>query len=53
MHKKSTAVALALAFAGSSLAACDSETCRWQIEHATQVPTVHPVALVHQAMGLS
>ncbi|MDO5287071.1 MAG: anaerobic glycerol-3-phosphate dehydrogenase subunit C [Actinomycetia bacterium] len=38
---------------GSSLAACDSETCRWQIEHATQVPTVHPIALVHQAMGLS
>ncbi len=35
------------------LATCDSETCRWQIEQATDVPTVHPIALVHQAMGLS
>jgi glycerol-3-phosphate dehydrogenase subunit C len=35
------------------VAACDSETCRWQIEQATSVPTVHPIAFIHQAMGLS
>jgi glycerol-3-phosphate dehydrogenase subunit C len=37
---------------GSSRAVCDSETCRWQIEQATGVPTVHPVALLHRASGL-
>ena len=36
-----------------SLAVCDSETCRWQIEHATGVPTVHPIALLHRAYGLT
>jgi glycerol-3-phosphate dehydrogenase subunit C len=34
------------------LAACDSETCRWQIEHATEVRSVHPVELLHMAYGL-
>jgi glycerol-3-phosphate dehydrogenase subunit C len=34
------------------LAACDSETCRWQIAHATGVPVVHPVELLHRAYGL-
>jgi glycerol-3-phosphate dehydrogenase subunit C len=34
------------------LAACDSETCRWQIAHATGVPAVHPVELLHRAYGL-
>jgi glycerol-3-phosphate dehydrogenase subunit C len=34
-------------------AVCDSETCRWQIEHATGVPTVHPVELLHRASGLA
>ena len=34
------------------LAACDSETCRWQIEHATGVATVHPVELLYRAYGL-
>jgi glycerol-3-phosphate dehydrogenase subunit C len=34
-------------------AVCDSETCRWQIEHATGVRTVHPVELLHRASGLS
>lgn len=34
------------------VAACDTETCRWQIAKATGVKTVHPVQLVHQAYGL-
>jgi glycerol-3-phosphate dehydrogenase subunit C len=39
--------------AGADLAACDSETCRWQIAEATGVPAVHPVELLHRAYGLS
>lgn len=35
------------------VAVCDSETCRWQIETATGVRTVHPIQLVHAAFGLS
>ncbi len=35
------------------LVACDTETCRWQIEKSTGVRTVHPVVLLHQAYGLS
>ena len=34
------------------LAACDSETCRWQITHGTGVAAVHPVELLHRAYGL-
>jgi glycerol-3-phosphate dehydrogenase subunit C len=34
------------------VAACDSETCRWQIAHATGVPAVHPVELLHRAYAL-
>ena len=34
------------------LAACDSETCRWQIEHASGMHAVHPVELLHRAYGL-
>jgi glycerol-3-phosphate dehydrogenase subunit C len=34
------------------LAVCDSETCRWQIEHGTGVHAVHPVELLHRAAGL-
>jgi glycerol-3-phosphate dehydrogenase subunit C len=37
---------------GSSLAICDSETCRWQISHATGVRTIHPVELLAEAYGL-
>ena len=37
---------------GGDLAACDSETCRWQIEHGAGVQTVHPVELLHRAYGL-
>lgn len=31
---------------------CDSETCRWQIQAATGVHTVHPVEMLHRASGL-
>jgi glycerol-3-phosphate dehydrogenase subunit C len=37
---------------GSDRAVCDSETCRWQIQHATAVETVHPIAMLHRAYGL-
>jgi glycerol-3-phosphate dehydrogenase subunit C len=30
---------------------CDSETCRWQITHATGKPAVHPVELLALAYG--
>ena len=36
-----------------ALAVCDTETCRWQIEKSSGVPTVHPVTLLHRAFGLS
>ena len=42
-----------IAEAGPDRAVCDSETCRWQIEHATGVRTVHPVEMLHRASGLS
>jgi glycerol-3-phosphate dehydrogenase subunit C len=35
------------------LAACDSETCRWQIAHGTGMPAVHPVEVLHRAYGLA
>jgi glycerol-3-phosphate dehydrogenase subunit C len=38
--------------AGNELVACDSDTCRWQIEHATGKTCVHPVELLHSAYGL-
>jgi glycerol-3-phosphate dehydrogenase subunit C len=38
--------------AGPDLAVCDSETCRWHIEKATGVRTVHPVEILHRAAGL-
>ena len=38
--------------ADPDVAACDSETCRWQIEHGSQVHAVHPVELLHRAYGL-
>jgi glycerol-3-phosphate dehydrogenase subunit C len=34
------------------LSACDSETCRWQIEHGTGLPSMHPVELLARAYGL-
>jgi len=30
---------------------CDSETCRWQITHATGIPAIHPVELLSVAYG--
>jgi glycerol-3-phosphate dehydrogenase subunit C len=37
---------------GAATVACDSETCRWQITHGTQRPSVHPIELLHRAYGL-
>lgn len=34
------------------VAACDSETCRWQITHGSSVPSVHPVELLYRSYGL-
>ena len=32
--------------------ACDSETCRWQLEHGTAIPSRHPIELLAAAYGL-
>ena len=37
---------------GAGSVVCDSETCRWQIEHGTKRPSVHPLELLHRAYGL-
>jgi glycerol-3-phosphate dehydrogenase subunit C len=37
---------------GPELSVCDSETCRWQIEHATEIPSVHPIELLYRSYGL-
>ncbi len=42
-----------IAGAGPDLAVCDSETCRWHIEQATGVRTVHPIEVLHRAAGLT
>jgi glycerol-3-phosphate dehydrogenase subunit C len=39
--------------ASPAFVACDSETCRWQIEKASGLPSVHPVEILHAAYGLS
>ncbi|HEX9090918.1 MAG TPA: anaerobic glycerol-3-phosphate dehydrogenase subunit C [Anaerolineales bacterium] len=36
----------------SPLVICDSETCRWQITHATGKPAIHPVELLAKSYGL-
>jgi glycerol-3-phosphate dehydrogenase subunit C len=36
---------------GAPLILCDSETCRWQITHATGLPAIHPVELMAAAYG--
>ena len=41
-----------IAESAPELAVCDSETCRWHIEKATGVKSVHPVAILHRAAGL-
>ena len=35
------------------LAVCDSETCRWHIERATGVRTVHPIEILYRAAELA
>jgi glycerol-3-phosphate dehydrogenase subunit C len=37
---------------GATAVACDSETCRWQIAHGTERPSLHPVEYLHRAYGL-
>jgi glycerol-3-phosphate dehydrogenase subunit C len=37
---------------GSDEVVCDSETCRWQIQEATGVRSVHPVEMLHRASRL-
>jgi glycerol-3-phosphate dehydrogenase subunit C len=37
---------------GGPLSVCDSETCRWQISHATGLPSVHPCELLAAAYDL-
>ncbi len=39
---------------GNSLrfTACDSETCRWQLEHGTHIPSRHPIEILAAAYGL-
>jgi glycerol-3-phosphate dehydrogenase subunit C len=34
---------------GAPLVVCDSETCRWQITHATSLPAIHPIELLAAA----
>jgi len=35
-----------------SFTACDSETCRWQLEHGTGLPSRHPIEMLAAAYGL-
>lgn len=37
--------------ANGPITICDSETCRWQITHATRTPTVHPIELLSASYG--
>jgi glycerol-3-phosphate dehydrogenase subunit C len=37
---------------GATEVACDSETCRWQITHATGQKSAHPIDYLHRAYGL-
>jgi glycerol-3-phosphate dehydrogenase subunit C len=41
-----------IAATGADTAACDSETCRWQIAHGAGVTAVHPIELLYRAYGL-
>jgi glycerol-3-phosphate dehydrogenase subunit C len=41
-----------IAASGAPTVACDSETCRWQIAHATKRTSVHPIDFLHRAYGL-
>jgi glycerol-3-phosphate dehydrogenase subunit C len=35
-----------------TMTACDSETCRWQLEHGTELPSRHPIEFLAAAYGL-
>jgi glycerol-3-phosphate dehydrogenase subunit C len=37
---------------GVQYTACDSETCRWQLEHGTALPSRHPIEVLAAAYGL-
>jgi glycerol-3-phosphate dehydrogenase subunit C len=37
---------------GVRFTACDSETCRWQLEHGTDIPSRHPIEILAAAYGL-
>ncbi|MFN8466819.1 MAG: anaerobic glycerol-3-phosphate dehydrogenase subunit C [Caldilineaceae bacterium] len=37
---------------GVKYTACDSETCRWQLEHGTHLPSRHPIELLAASYGL-
>jgi glycerol-3-phosphate dehydrogenase subunit C len=37
----------------SPVVICDSETCRWQITHATGKPSIHPAELLAKSYGLN
>jgi glycerol-3-phosphate dehydrogenase subunit C len=38
---------------GGPVAISDSETCRWQITHGTDVPAVHPIEVIAASLGLA
>jgi glycerol-3-phosphate dehydrogenase subunit C len=35
-----------------TMTACDSETCRWQLEHGVDLPSRHPIEILAAAYGL-
>jgi glycerol-3-phosphate dehydrogenase subunit C len=37
---------------GADRSVCDSETCRWHIQHVTGLPSVHPIEMLHRSYGL-
>ena len=37
---------------GVRMTACDSETCRWQLENGTSLPSRHPIEVLAAAYGL-
>lgn len=37
---------------GVEMTVCDSETCRWQLEHGTGLPSRHPIEILAAAYGL-
>jgi glycerol-3-phosphate dehydrogenase subunit C len=41
-----------IAACGPDVVGCDSDTCRWHIEHATGLGSMHPVEILHRAYGL-